>query len=145
MSADLSVRSGNAAPLRLADSLLRSLGGCCLKLCVTGAGSGSDAEQIGLATGSPQEVELAPAVMRRTRATMTEGEPGRCEVLVSASSVQGKVSELKLDSADALFAMVTGVDLGGRAYLLENASSTEAFGRVYLYRLLLRDAMPEAL
>ena len=45
-----------------------------------------------------------------------------------------------LPSAQALFAMTLAVTLAGQDYLIESIASNEAFGQVYLYRLLLREA-----
>jgi hypothetical protein len=86
---------------------------------------------------------LGPAVIRKTRDKIQEGAANTCEVLLSASAVAAQVSQLNLDSADALFAMATGVVIGTKLYLMEAVASTEAFGQAYVYRIQLREAMPE--
>lgn len=143
MSADLSVRNPSGTPLRLADALLRSLGGSVVSLRMPGPGTGADSEQIGLASGSFVDLPLGPAVIRKTRDKIQEGAANTCEVLLSASAVAAQVSQLNLDSADALFAMATGVVIGTKLYLMEAVASTEAFGQAYVYRIQLREAMPE--
>lgn len=145
MSADLSVRNPSGAPLRVADALLRSLGGSYISLRMPGPGTGADSEQIGLSSGSFEDLPLGPAVIRKTRDKLQEGVANRCEVLLSASAVATQVSQLNLDSADTLFATAIGVLIGRKLYLLEAVASTEAFGQAYMYRLQLREAMPEAL
>jgi hypothetical protein len=36
------------------------------------------------------------------------------------------------------------VTVAGQGYLIESIASNEVFGQVYLYRLLLREARPQA-
>jgi hypothetical protein len=50
-----------------------------------------------------------------------------------------------LPSAQALFAMTLAVTIGGKDYLIDSIASNEAFGRVYLYRLSLREARVQPL
>jgi hypothetical protein len=40
--------------------------------------------------------------------------------------------------------MTLAVIIAGQSYIIESISSNEAFGEVYLYRLLLREARPQA-
>jgi hypothetical protein len=54
------------------------------------------------------------------------------------------VSSLDLASAQALFAMTLVVTVSGQDYMIESIASNEAFGQVYLYRLLLREARQQA-
>jgi len=58
---------------------------------------------------------------------------------VSATGVEQQVSALDLASAQSLFDLTLAVTVGGQDYLIESAASSEAFGQVYLYRLLLRE------
>ena len=48
---------------------------------------------------------------------------------------------LDLASAQGLFAMTLAVTVAGQDYLIESIAANEAFGQVYLYRLLLREAL----
>jgi len=64
---------------------------------------------------------------------------------VSATSVSVQVSTLDLSSAQALFAMTLAVTVAGQDYLIDSVASNEAFGQVYLYRLLLREAHTQGL
>jgi hypothetical protein len=64
--------------------------------------------------------------------------------MLSATSVEQQLSVLSLASAQALFAMTLAVTVGGQDYLIESVGSNEAFGQVYLYRLLLREARQQA-
>jgi len=65
--------------------------------------------------------------------------------MVSATGVEQQVSALSLASAQSLFAMTLTVTVSGQDYLIESIASNEAFGQVYLYRLLLREARQQAL
>jgi len=54
------------------------------------------------------------------------------------------VSTLDLPSAQALFAQTLAVTVAGQDYLVESIAANEAFGQVYLYRLLVREARQQA-
>jgi hypothetical protein len=138
MNADLSVRNASAAPQRAADSLLRCLGGRTVLLRLpTNAVSGSDAEQLGTGSPSYEDLPLSPAVFRRLRPKIREGNANKYELLISASSVYAQLGLMELASTDELFAMATGIFVDGELMLIEAASEAEAFGCPYLYRLLL--------
>jgi hypothetical protein len=82
--------------------------------------------------------------MRKLRPIWREGDQPKWELLVSATSVEQQVSALELSSAQSLFAMTLAVTVAGQNYLIESIASNEAFGQVYLYRLLLREAQQQA-
>jgi hypothetical protein len=44
-----------------------------------------------------------------------------------------------------LFAMTLAVSVADRDYLIESVAANEAFGKVYLYRLTLREAFRQSL
>lgn len=139
MSIDLSVRTATAAQQRASDVLLRCLGGRTILLRLpTPSTSGSDAEQLGGATPAFEDIPLSPAVFRKVRAGLRDGDSNRYEVLVSASSVQAQLGLLDLSSASVMFAMAAGVFVDGELMPIEGAAEAEAFGRPYLYRLVLR-------
>lgn len=142
---DTAARNPVSAPQMLADALLRSVAGTTALLRVTGAVTDSDQAEIGIVATTFSEVVLSPAAMRRLRPTMKDAEQPEWELLVSATSVAAQVSALDLASAQALFALTLAVTVGGQDYLIESVASSEAFGQVYLYRLLLREARPQAL
>lgn len=138
MSVDLSVRSPSAAAQRAADALLRCLGGrVALLRLPTNAATGSDAEQLGAATPSYEDIPLSPAIFRRLRPKLRGGTANRYELLVSAASVYAQLGLLELVSTDQLFAMAMGIFVDGELMLIEAAAEAEAFGCPYLYRLLL--------
>ncbi len=146
MSADLSVRNPSGTPLRVADALLRSLGGGSVSIRLPGVTTdASDAAQIGLSGPSFQDLPLSPSIFRRARVVMHEGEASKFEMLVSASAIEQQVSVLNLASADSLFQMALGMLVGDKLFLIEAVSSPEVFGQVYLYRILLREALPQGL
>lgn len=139
MSTDLSVRNPTAAQQRMADALLRCLGGRTVLLRLpTYAVPGSDAEQLGESTPSYEDIPLSPAIFRRLRPEMRDGKVNRYELLISASSVQAQLGMLQLAFADQLFSMATGIFVDGELMLIEAAAEAEAFGQAYIYRLILR-------
>jgi hypothetical protein len=63
---------------------------------------------------------------------------------MSATGVAQQVSALDLSSAQSLFAMTLAVTVAGQDYLIDSIAANEAFGQVYLYRLLLCEARQQA-
>jgi hypothetical protein len=100
--------------------------------------------EVGLVATTFADVPVSPALMRKLRPTWQEGGESKWELLVSATSVEQQVNTLELPSAQALFAMTLAVTVAGQDYLIESIASNEAFGQVYLYRLLLREARQQA-
>lgn len=128
----------------LADALLRSVAGTSALLRVTGASTDASMSEIGLVATAFAEVMVSPVVMRKVRPYQYEGDEPKWELLVSATSVEQQVNALDLASAQSLFSMTLAVTVGSQDYLIESVSSNEAFGQVYLYRRLLRQARPQA-
>jgi hypothetical protein len=146
MTADLSVRNATAAQQRAADALLRCLGGTTALLRLpTPAAAGADGEQLGEATPSYEDIPLSPAVFRKVRAELQDGKSNRYELLISASSIQAQLCLLQLASTDQLFAMAAGIFVDGELMPIEAAAEAEAFGRPYIYRLILRGPQTESL
>jgi hypothetical protein len=143
MSADLSVRNYSPIAQRAADTLLRSLGGFSVALQIPAVSAGGDAAEIGITTQSYQQLPLSPAVFRRVRIPLSEGVPEKYELMISASAIQEQVGALRLTSADALFAQAAGVSVNGKLFLIKAIAAPEAFGQAYLYRLQLREALPQ--
>ena len=143
MSTDLSVRNFTPVAQRAADALLRSLGGFSVSLQMPQPPLSGDPAQVGVTVQGYQGLPLSPALFRRVRTMMREGEPTKFELMVSASAVQAQVSALQLTSADALFAMSAGVTVAGKFFLIEAISAPEAFGQAYVYRLQLREGLPQ--
>jgi len=128
----------------LADALLRSLAGTTALLRVTSTNTVASQLEVGLVATIFAEVVLSPVAMRKLRPTWHEGDQPKWELMVSATSVEQQVSALELASAQSLFAMTLVVSVAGQDYLIESIASNEAFGQVYLYRLLLREAQQQA-
>lgn len=139
MSADLSVRNSTAAQQRASDALLRCLGGATVLLRLpTPAVTGSDGEQLGKTTPAYEDIPLSPTVFRRLRPKLSDGAVNRYELLISATSVQAQLGLLQLSLISQLFAMASGIFVDGELMLIEAAAEAEAFGRPYLYRLIVR-------
>ncbi|MGC1462261.1 MAG: hypothetical protein WA802_08670 [Terracidiphilus sp.] len=141
---DTAPRNPMGAPQMLADALLRSMTGTTALLRVTTASTDTSMSEVGLVATSFAEVVISPVVMRRLRPTWQEGDESKWELLVSATGVEQQVNSLDLSSAQSLFAMTLAVTVAGQDYLIESIASNEAFGQVYLYRLLLREARQQA-
>ena len=129
----------------LADALLRSMTGTTALLRVTGTNLDINQSEVGLVATTFAEAVISPVVMRKLRPTWQEGKEPKWELLVSATGVEQQVSALDLQSAQSLFAMTLAVTVAGQDYLIDSISSNEAFGQVYLYRLLLREARQQGL
>jgi hypothetical protein len=127
----------------LADALLRSAAGTTALLRVTTASTDTSMSEVGLVATTFAEVPVSPVLMRKLRPSWQEGGESKWELLVSATSVAQQVDALDLVSAQALFAMTLAVTVAGQDYLIESIASNEAFGQVYLYRLLLREAQQQ--
>lgn len=124
----------------LADALLRNAGGATALLRVTGTNTDSAQFEVGLVATTFAEVPVSPVLMRKLRPGWQEGGQSKWELLVSATGVEQQVNALDLASAQSLFSMTLTVTVAGQDYLIESIGSNEAFGQVYLYRLLLREA-----
>ncbi|HEY2861074.1 MAG TPA: hypothetical protein VGJ21_21875 [Terracidiphilus sp.] len=141
---DTTSRNPTGAAQFLADSLLRSVGGTGAQLRISSTDFDGSQSEVGLIATSFADVVLSPVILRKLRPTWREGDQPQWELLVSATSIQQQINALSLDSAQALFAMTLTVIIGDQDYLIRSIASNEAFGRVYLYRLLLREARPQA-
>jgi hypothetical protein len=141
---DTAARNPAGAPRMLADALLRSVTGTTALLRVTSANTDSSQSEVGLVATTFAEVVVSPVVMRTLRPTWKEGGEPRWELLISATGIEQQVNALNLASAQALFAMTLAVTVAGQDYLVESIAANEAFGQVYLYRLLLREARQQA-
>jgi hypothetical protein len=142
---DTAARNPVFASQMLADALLRSVSGTTALLRMTGTTTDTNQSELGLAPTTFSDVVVSPVVMRKLRPSWKASSgAAEWELLVSATSVQQQVSALDLASAQALFGMTLAVTVSGQDYLIESVASNEAFGQVYLYRLLLRAAQGQA-
>jgi len=142
---DTAPRNPVGAPQMLADALLRSVAGATALLRVTGTNTDTSMGELGLVATTFEEVVVSPVVMRKLRPSWQEDGDAKYELLVSATSVEQQVNALDVTSAQALFAITLAVNVAGQDYLIESVSCNEAFGRPYLYRLLLREARQQSL
>lgn len=123
----------------LADALLRTLTGSTAELRVTGSNAVATMPEIGLVATGFLNVVLSPVVLRKLRPRWSNEDVPLWEMLVSATCVAAEVNALQLDSAQSLFGMTLMVTVAGQNYLIEQVTSNEAFGSVYLYRLTLKE------
>ena len=138
MSVDQSVRNASAAPQRAADALLRCLGGRAVLLRLpTNAVSGSDTEQLGAGSPSYEDIPLSPAVFRRLRPKLRNGNANQYELLISAASVHAQLGASGTGIDGSAIRDGSGIFVDGELMLIEAAADAEAFGCPYLYRLIL--------
>ena len=133
--------SVNAAAVRAADTLLRSVGGRQVLLRAPApANPDDDGEQLGLAVPQFQDSPLRPVVYRRVRPKLSSvaNTPAQYELLVSVTAVNALIGTQAFDSAETLFAVAFGVLIDGDLMQIESATTSEIGGAPYLYRLLLR-------
>ena len=131
--------SGSAAAVRAADALLRCAGRRLVLLRMPAqASAGDTTEQLGLAVPEFQDVELAPVVFRKARATTADGKAAKWELMVSATAVNALVGSLGYSAANVLFATAFGVLIDGVLMEVESATESEVLGTPYVYRLVLR-------
>jgi hypothetical protein len=141
---DTAPRNPVSAPQMLADALLRSVAGTTALLRVTGTSTDTSQSEVGLVATTFAEVVVSPVVMRKLRPSWQENGESKWELLVSATGIEQQVNAMDIGSAQSLFSMTLGVTVGGQDYLIESVAANEAFGQVYLYRLLLREAHQQA-
>jgi hypothetical protein len=131
--------SASGAAVRAADALLRGVGGRAVLLRMPSPATvGAVAEQLGLATPEFQDVELAPVVFRKSRATVAEGKAAKWELMVSATAVETLVGSLGYSAASVLFTTAFGVLIDGVLMEIVSATESETSGAPYVYRLVLR-------
>ena len=141
---DTAPRNPTSAPQMLADALLRSVAGTTALLRVTETNADTSQSELGLVATTFEDVVVSPVVIRKLRPTWQEGGQSKWELLLSATGVAQQVDALDLPSAQSLFALTLAVTVAGQDYLIESVGSSEAFGQVYIYRLLLREARQQA-
>jgi hypothetical protein len=141
---DTAPRNPTGAPRMLADALLRSVAGTTALLRVTGTNTDTSQSEVGLVATAFADVVVSPVVMRKLRPAWQENGESKWELIVSATGVEQQVNALDLGSAQSLFAMTLTVTVAGQDYLIESIAANEAFGQVYLFRLLLREARQQA-
>jgi hypothetical protein len=119
------------AAVRAADATLRATGGRAVLLRMPApAVAGNDGEQLGLATPLFQDVELAPAVLRKAGSTKT--------LLVSGNAVKALLGTLAFNSAEVLFETAFGVVIDGVLYTILSSTAATSDGATYVYSLELR-------
>jgi len=129
----------------IADALLRSLAGSDAFFRLTNVNVDSNRSELGLQSTAFMDIRLGPVAMRRLSPDRRNDDSLQWELLVSASAVQQQVKALELASAQSLFDLTLAVTIAGQSYLIESFTSNEAFGQVYLHRLLLRETKNSAL
>ena len=115
------------------------------QLRVTNINADQSQSELGLVATAFVDISIGPVVMRKLRPARQETGDARWELLVSATTVEQQVSALELTSAQSLFELTLAVTVAGQSYLIESFTANEAFGRIYMYRLLLHEAKQQAI
>ena len=132
------LRNASLVAQRAADVMLQCAGGRAVLLRMPApANAGDTTEQLGLAVPTFQDMELAPVVFRKARATTAEGKAAKWELMVSATAVNALVGSLGYSAASVLFATAFGVLIDGVLMAVESVTESEVFGAPYVYRLVL--------
>ena len=142
---DTAPHNPTGAPQMIADALLRSVSGTTALLRVAGKNTNSRQAELGIVATTFVDILVSPALMRKLRPSWQEGGQAKWELMLSATSIEQQLCVLSFNSAQALFAMTLAVTVAGQDYLIESIASNEAFGQIYLYRLLLREARQQAI
>lgn len=117
--------------LRAALAALHASGGFEAKLRMPGlAASGSDAEQLGLASPQFQDLPLTPVVWRKSGAER--------DLLLSAASVAQITGTSGNSAAAQLFEDAVGVLVSDVLYAITGCNALMAAGEAYAYRLSLQ-------
>ena len=133
--------SVNAAAVRAADTLLRSVGGRSVLLRTPApANPDDDGEQLGLSVPIFQDSPLCPVVYRRLRPKISSmlSTATQYELLVSATAVNALIGPQAFNSAETLFAIALAVVIDSVPLELVSATTSEIGGAPYMYRLLLQ-------
>ena len=129
-------RLGVAAQ-RSAEAILRGAGGRAVMLLMPEPGvQGDVTEQLGLATPTFAEVELAPVFLRVLSGT-TAGEGQRWEMVVAAAPVAEAAGGPELETVLALFGAAAGVVVDGVLLQIKGVSFRDVAGVPYLYQIEL--------
>lgn len=139
MSTDAVTRTSSGAANRIADTLLRVLGGREVQLRIVTQPEQGDGGQVGLPSPAFQDYSLSPVIFRRVLPTMSAGKPNSYELLISATAVTNLMGTVLLGSPQTLFAQAVGVVVDGVVMAIEAVGVSEAFGAAYLDTLTLRD------
>jgi len=136
--------SATCAAARAADALMRAMGGRTVMLRMPAPAVPADVtEQLGIATPTFQDLQLAPVAFRKARAVVAIGKAAKWELLVSATVVDGLVGSLAYASASVLFADAFGVLSDDELLEIESATEEQVFGQPYVYRLVLRATLAQ--
>lgn len=139
MSTDATVRSSSGAANRIADTLLRVVGGREVQLRILTQPAQGDGGQVGQPSPLFQDYTLGPVVFRRVLPAMSAGKPNKYELLISATAVTNLMGTAPSGSPQTLFDEAVGVVVDGVVMVIEAVATSEAFGAAYLYTLTLRD------
>jgi hypothetical protein len=122
-----------AAALRMADALLRALGGVPVSLRLpANIADPSINGELGLSAPVFQDVALCPVIVR----DLSNNKQQRFELLISGLAIAAQVELENVGSADALFASALGILHGDDLLQIQSVAADEFAGTPYLYRVI---------
>ncbi len=115
----MSGRICGAGVARMANAMLRALGGETVSLILPATAMAGDAAGVlGLVDPGVQEVPISPVVIRE----ITTGKSGprrRIEFTLPASAIEGALPGLGMDTTESLFKAVLGLNYGSDLFHIE--------------------------
>lgn len=133
------------AARRALDALLRNAHSRTVMLRIPAPAVAGDAnEQLGLVVPLFQDIELSPAVFRKTYSGAAKDGHNTRELLLSATTVETLTGSHNFASANALFATAFGVLIDDTLLTIVASSEVEAGGVTCGYRVTLREPVANA-
>ncbi len=86
---------------------------------------------------------VSPAIFRECGSRCSEGLAGEIRADCLGLGDRGTGGRLTVDLRRCALRQAAGVAVNGKFFLIEAIAAPEAFGQAYLYRLQLREALPQ--
>jgi hypothetical protein len=123
---------------RMAETMLRSMGGGSVQLQVPGAAAPSSGAELGLAPRPLQAIEFSPVT---ARALTSEANGLRhFELVFAAAQVNAEAQRNGLYSGIALIEAATAIVVQGSTMTIEKISTDSLGETPYLYRVIVQES-----
>lgn len=124
---------GGLAVARMAEAMLRALGGASVKLLFPASGFEGTGAELGIETTPVEELEMGPVC--RLAASSKDGHR-RMEFMFPASLVGVHVEIRGMESAQEFFESALGIVQGSTLLRIESVASEKFGDAEYLYRVM---------
>jgi hypothetical protein len=119
---------------RMAEAMLRTLGGCEVRLLLAlPQETGAELQRLALSSVDAEEVSCSPVVVRTL--SLGETEPTHYEVLFSAAAILALAETRGVADPDSLFTTARGLMCGDKRLRIDKVTSEAFAGTPYLYRI----------